>query len=267
MKILFITQDDPFYIPHFFREFFDHLKDPDIRVHGVVIQAPLGKKSLRGLVKQMLAFYGPVDFTRVGVKYVAWKLLDRLAVRAFRGRFPGTFSLEHFLLRRGIPLVHSANVNSPEFVGLVKSEGIDLVVSVAASAKFREELLRAPRLGCINVHNSKLPANRGMLPNFWSLYRSDTHPVSGMTVHRMNETLDDGAIVLQEDLPLDPAESLDRLIVRTKKLNAHLILRALDLFKRGIAPSLPNDASKATYNTFPTREDVRRFREKGLKLL
>lgn len=267
MKILFITQDDPFYIPHFFREFFDHLDDPEIVVHGVVIQAPLGKKSLRGLVKQMLGFYGPVDFARVGAKYVAWKALNKLAVRGFGGRFPGAFSLEHLLLARGIPIVHAANVNAPEFVGRVRSEGIDLVVSVAASAKFRAELLRAPPLGCINVHNSRLPVNRGMLPNFWSLYHSDTQPVSGMTVHRMNETLDDGAIVLQEDLHLDPRESLDRLIVRTKKLNAHLILRALALFKRGEAPSLPNDASKATYNTFPTREDVRRFREKGLKLL
>jgi methionyl-tRNA formyltransferase len=88
-----------------------------------------------------------------------------------------------------------------------------------------------------------------------------------MTVHAMNDCLDDGPIVLQEELPLDPAESLDRLIARTKRLNARLVLKAIALYRHGTPPLSPNDRAHATYNAFPTRADVRRFRAKGLKLL
>ena len=106
-----------------------------------------------------------------------------------------------------------------------------------------------------------------MLPNFWSLYHCDKEPMSAMTVHRMETALDDGPIVLQREFSLDPKETLDQLIVRTKKMNAHVILEALLLFKDGEPSVLPNDASQATYNTFPSKEDVRRFKAKGLRLI
>ena len=267
MNVLFITQDDPFYIPHFFREFFAHCRDPEIKVHGIVIQAPLGKNSMGALMKQMLTFYGWADFLRVGFKFAFYKVMNAIATRGFRGRFPGNFSLEHFLMKNGIRIMHCRDANVASFIDTLKLLKLDLIVSVAASQKFRRELLSTPRYGCINVHNSMLPRNRGMLPNFWSLYRFDSDPVSGMTVHKMNETLDGGAIVLQEEFRLDPAESLEDLIVRTKKLNAHLILKALSLYKNGEPALLPNDGTQATYNSFPTREDVKRFRAKGLRIL
>ena len=49
LNILFITQDDPFYIPCFFKEFVEIFHDREITIHGIVIQAPLGKKSLGAL--------------------------------------------------------------------------------------------------------------------------------------------------------------------------------------------------------------------------
>src|SRR5437667_2147574 len=214
MNVLFITQDDPFYIPHFFREFFAHCRDPEIKVDGIVIQAPLGKKSMGALMKQMLAFYGWADFLRVGFKFAFYKVMNVIATRGFRGRFPGNFSLEHFLLKNGIRIVHCPDVNVTSFIDTLKPLQLDLIVSVAASQKFRRELLSAPRYGCINVHNSRLPRNRGMLPSFWSLYRFDSDPVSGMSVHKNNETLVDGAIVLQEEFCVDFAYSYCDLFYR-----------------------------------------------------
>ena len=267
LNVLLVTQDDPFYVPRFFEEFLALQPDEGVKIHGVVIQAPLGKKSFRALSQQMFDFYGPVDFLRLGCKFACFKVLNLLAVKLFRGQFPGVFSLEHLLLKRRWNTIHLRNVNSPEFLALLEKLQIDLLVSVAASQKFKPEVITKPRYGCINIHNSKLPKNRGMLPNFWSLYHCDTEPISAMTVHKMNEALDDGLIVLQEPIELNPKESLDDLIIRTKRRNAHLIARAISLFKNGEPPYLPNDAAQATYNTFPTKEDVAKFKAKGLRLL
>lgn len=267
LNIIIITQDDPFYVPHFFTEFARIFHDDDIVLHGVMIQAPLGKNTLGALARQMYSFYGPRDFLRLGMRYGFAKVMNILAVKVFRGRFPGQFSLEHVLLREKLPLLEVSNANSKAFRQLLAERDINLVVSVAASQKIKRATLEKPRYGIINVHNAKLPKNRGMLPNFWSLYHYDQEPVSASTVHRMNETLDDGEIVLQEDFVLDPEKSLHELIIETKKQNAHLVLRAVQLYKDGPPPTLPNDSADATYNTFPDRNDVRAFKAKGLRLL
>jgi methionyl-tRNA formyltransferase len=267
LNIIIVTQDDPLYVPYFFTEFAHIFHDDQIKLHGIVIQAPLGKKNLGALARQMYSFYGPKDFLRVGTRYAYGKVMNALAVRVFRGRFPGHFSLQHVFLKKKLPVLALDDVNSVAFVELLEELKIDLVVSVAASQKVKRATLETPRYGIINVHNAKLPKNRGMLPNFWSLYHYDREPMSAMTVHRMNEALDDGAIVLQEEFRLDPNRSLHDLIIETKKKNAHLVLKALQLYKEGPPPLRPNDRTQATYNTFPNKEDVKAFRAKGLRLL
>ena len=266
VRILFVTQDDPFYIPLFFDEFIK-IFDDEVYVEGVVIQPPLGKRSLTTLFRQMLDFYGPIDFVKIGLQYTLYKVLNIIAVTVFRGQFPGVFSLKHLLLKHRWNVLNVNDVNDPTFINMVKSRNLDLIMSVAASQIFKSEILSMPKYGCINIHNSRLPKNRGMLPNFYALYNYDREPNSAMTVHRMNKRLDDGEIILQEEFALDPKESLHRLIMRTKRFNAHLALRAIKLFKNGEPQYLPNDSSRATYNTFPTKEDVKKFRAKGLRLV
>lgn len=268
LKVLFVTQDDPFFVPHFFDEFIAISKEePEIRVEGAVIQKPLGKRTLKSLVKQMWDFYGPVDFLRVGSLYVVYKTLNIIAVRLFRGRFFGMFSLRHLLLKKGWNVVSMTDVNSTSFINLVRSLEIDLIVSVAASQIFKPPILTAPPYGCINVHSAKLPKNRGMLPNFWALYHYDTEPTSAITIHKMNEHLDDGEIILQEEFPLDPKESLHQLIVKTKRLAAQHMITVLRQYCKGEPTFLRNDPTEATYHTFPAKEDVARFRAKGLRLI
>ena len=106
-----------------------------------------------------------------------------------------------------------------------------------------------------------------MLPNFWALYDADREPDSAMTVHKMNPKVDDGGIILQEKFSLDQKETLHKLILRTKRLNAHLILRTIQLFEHGEPGVQPNDASSASYHSFPSRADVKKFKAKGLRLV
>jgi methionyl-tRNA formyltransferase len=77
MKVSSITQDDPIYVREFFDEFFT-LDLADISVHGIVLAPPTGKKRITDLIAQMWNFYGPVDFVRMGVRFVAIKLVARL---------------------------------------------------------------------------------------------------------------------------------------------------------------------------------------------
>lgn len=82
----------------------------------------------------------------------------------------------------------------------------------------------------------------------------------------MNETLDDGEILLQKYFDLNPKESLDSLIRRTKKLSVVAFLEAMEILGKVKINFTVNDSKFATYNTFPTKEDVKRFKEKGFRL-
>ena len=268
INVIFITQDEPFFLPLFFNEFKRVNTDNRINILGAVILAPLGESSLLSLAKRMYSFYGLFNFMRVGVRFAVYKALNLFAVHIFKGNFPGTFSVMHSLLKNGYKVFSFEDVNAEEFIDFVKEKEVDLLVSVGGSQKFKSQILNTPKLACINIHNAKLPKNRGMLPTFWAMVQYDEDPSTAMTVFKMDENLDSGDIILQEEVPLNPKEeSLEELIIKMKKKNAPLILKAIRMFKDGTPPMLPNDNSKATYFSFPKREDVKKFKSKGYKLL
>ena len=266
LKTILVTQDDPFYVLIFFKELLKNDLIQKFDLKGVVIQPPLGKKSKKKLIKQMLDFYGYWNFMVIGFKYIFFKILNVLSVEIFKGNFPGTFSVEHLMLKNNIKIFELRNINSEDSISFLKSLDLDVIFSIAASQIFKEDVLKLPKLGCFNLHTAKLPKNRGMMPNFWSLYNYDTNQTSAITIHRMNQELDDGEILLQSEFELDPKETLDSLITRTKKMSVNTFLAAIDLLNNGNVTYTPNDSKFATYNTFPKKEDVKKFKAKGLKL-
>jgi methionyl-tRNA formyltransferase len=202
----------------------------------------------------------------LGVKFTIYKLLNFIAVNIFNGKFPGIFSVEHILRKNDLKIISIKDINSKESLDFLERMDIDIVFSIAASQILKKGVLKLPKIGCFNIHTSKLPQNRGMMPNFWSLYNYDKSPISAITIHKMNEALDDGDILLQEEFYLDPKESLDSLIKRTKMMSVKIFLKAVDLLNNKGQNLIKNDSTKATYNSFPTKLDVIRFKEKGLKI-
>ena len=266
LKILLVTQDDPFYVSIFFRELFKNNISNQFKLVGVIIQPPLGKKSKQKLIKQMIDFYGYWNFFILGIKYIIYKVFNTISVKLFNGNFPGAFSVEHILLKNNIKIIELKNINSKESLHYLNSLSLDIIFSIAASQIFKKDVLNIPKIGCFNIHTSKLPKNRGMMPNFWSLYNFESDSSSAVTIHKMNETLDDGEILLQKLFDLNPKETLDSLIRRTKKLSVIAFLEAIKILDSSKINFIFNNSKFATYNTFPTYEDVKRFKAKGYRL-
>lgn len=259
--LLFITQEDPFYVRLFFEAFFKNYAPLD-DIKGVVIAPTMGKKSAKKLVRQMYDFYGPVDFTRMGVRYVWHKAFDRVSHVVPLRRF---HSISQACRHYHVPVSTCTSVNAESFLDELRRLDLDLIISVAAPQIFKEALIKIPRHGCINIHNGKLPRYRGMLPNFWQIYNGERSV--GTTIHRINPGIDDGEILLQRETPLLPGESLDSIIRRTKTLGGRFMVDAINGIKNGSLTPLPNPADESTYFTFPSRHDVLEFRRRGCRLL
>jgi methionyl-tRNA formyltransferase len=136
---------------------------------------------------------------------------------------------------------------------------------VAAPEIFRKEILRTPRLGCINIHSGRLPVYRGMMPTFWQMLRGE--PAITVTVHEMAEKLDAGSILGTVTIPIEARDSLDRVITITKQEGARLVIDVLEKLRRGQASGVPVNMSEASYFSFPKREHVREFQKRGHRLL
>ena len=260
-RILFITQDDPFYVRLFFEEFFktyEHLDD----ITGVVIAQPMGKRSLYRLAQQMYNFYGPIDFLKMALKYTAYKLL--VITLGFL-RTNGRYGLTQLFNCYGIKVMHDSAINSKRFLDKLKGMNLDLIVSVAAPVIFKSDLIGVPKHGCINIHNAPLPKYRGMLPNFWQMYHDEK--TIGITIHEINPKIDEGRIILQKKVDIARTDTLDSLIKRTKMIGAHFMIEAIDMIKSGNVKYIENPATEGSYFSFPTREDVKEFKRRGKRIM
>ena len=261
MKLIFITQDAPFYMRCFFEEFF-RIYPFAKEIEAVVIQRPMGKKSLARLIRQMVGFYGWQDFGRMGLRYVGAKNLNLAGKLFSRTQW---LNLSGLCRVNGIPVLYKNDLHHPDFLAEIRERGIDLIISVAAPTIFRQELIDLPPHGCINIHHAPLPRYKGMMPNFWQLYHGEK--TVGITIHKINRRIDEGEILLQREVAVIPAESLDALIKRTKRLGAHCMAEAIEMIRSGAVQPIENRTDQASYFSFPTRRDVRKFRRMGYRLL
>ncbi len=103
---------------------------------------------------------------------------------------------------------HYPDLHAPECLGHLRALGPDLGL-VFACYRLRRELFTIPSLGTLNLHLGKAPEFRGSSPGFYELMAGVSEV--GVTVHRVDDGLDSGPILLQRTFPLDPAPRGDPL--------------------------------------------------------
>lgn len=64
---------------------------------------------------------------------------------------------------------------------------------VYGSPILKPNLFNIPKLGTLGIHHGKLPEYRGNKTTFWAMYNGE--PTAGVTIQKINEGLDTGAIV------------------------------------------------------------------------
>lgn len=156
---------------------------------------------------------------------------------------------------RGLRVLDPESARDPAFVGALRALAPDAIVLVAYGQFLNREVLDTPSRGCLNLHPSLLPRYRGAAPIAWAVARGET--VTGVTVMFMNDRMDAGDIVLQEESVVDPEDTAITLGARLARQGAGLLVRALDLVRRDAAPRRPQDEARVTWAPRLTKEDGR----------
>ena len=155
--------------------------------------------------------------------------------------------------RHGLIVLQPEKVRAPAFLEIFSGLAPDMVVLVAFGQILPKEMIDGPPLGCVNVHPSLLPRYRGAAPMNWALIRGEEK--TGITIMRMDEGVDSGDILLQEETPIEPGETYDHLHDRLAVLGAQCLLRTIEGLAAGTVRPVPQDHSLATFAPRLKKED------------
>lgn len=149
-----------------------------------------------------------------------------------------------FVNGAGIPCLTPEKVNTPESLAQIAAWLPDVIVVVAYGQFLSRRLLDIPTLGCINIHLSLLPRYRGASPIHAALLAGDA--VTGVTAMLMDEGMDTGPILMTEETPIYPHDTLETLHDRLTDLGAGLLVRVLPQWAFFKIRATPQDPALAT---------------------
>ena len=126
---------------------------------------------------------------------------------------------------------------------------LDGAVVAAYGLILPQQMLDAPRRGCLNIHASLLPRWRGAAPIQAAILAGDTQ--TGVTIMQMQAGLDTGPMLLAESVPITPTTTASDLHDTLAAMGARLVLRVLD---ESPAP-VPQPETGVTHVTKLSRAD------------
>lgn len=162
-------------------------------------------------------------------------------------------SITNIAWKRKIPVWEVTSMSAPESINLFSQYQPDVLCVACFSLYIPRAMLNFPRLGCLNVHPSLLPANRGPDPLFWTFH--DGHHETGVTIHKMDEGLDTGPIVAQEKINVPDGITYAQLEAECAALGGKLLAQSLWQLYHGTAALTPQDESKSSYLPMPADKD------------
>jgi methionyl-tRNA formyltransferase len=189
----------------------------------IIGQGPFGEKVLEALIQKgegIVGVFSPSDKRGEAIKELAE--------------------------RSGIPSFRPNVMKDPKIYDLYGKINPDLVILAFVTDIIPEKLLSIPSIGTICYHPSLLPRHRGASGINWAIIHGDIK--TGLTIFWVDKGIDTGPILLQKEVEIGPDDTTGSLYFNTLfPMGVEAIVEAVDLIKKGEAPRIPQDDSKATY--------------------
>jgi methionyl-tRNA formyltransferase len=141
----------------------------------------------------------------------------------------------------GLPLLQPPKIRNDEFLGAIRAARADVGIVVAYGKILPAALLEIPKHGFLNVHGSILPRWRGAAPIQRAIEAGDT--ITGVTIMRVDEQLDHGAMLRIETTAIGADERAPALAARLAVIGGDALATVLREMPEGVE----QDHDQATY--------------------
>ena len=164
-------------------------------------------------------------------------------------------TLQDFARQAGIPFfTFEKNGLSAQLLAWVSQSQADVVFMMTFPWRIPVDVLSAFPNKLYNFHYGLLPEMRGADPVFESIRQQKKE--SGISVHRVDEGIDTGAVVFRHAVPLQPDVTHGILCTQLSYLGAQIVPVLLQLLQNGQEPIVSADNSNAQYFRKPGLGEV-----------
>lgn len=191
----------------------------------------------------------------VGADLVPRGVLTQPDRPAGRGRKIKASPVKRYAEDHGIPVWQPATLKDSGIVSTLGGLQPDAIVVAAYGLILPEQVLRLPRVACINVHASLLPRWRGAAPVQAAILAGDRE--TGISLMRMDRGLDSGPVYTREAIAIGGFETAGELEDRLAALGGQLLVRHLPAILEGRMQPLPQDESDVTHAPKIKKMDAR----------
>lgn len=162
-----------------------------------------------------------------------------------RGRKITYSPVKRVAVDSGIEVLQPEKASDRLFCEMIRSRDPDLLIVVAFGQILKRELLEIPRWGAMNIHASLLPRYRGAAPIQAAILNNEDK--TGLTAMKMDEGMDTGPILLQEEISILPDETAGQLHDRLARLSGDFLPRALNGLAENALEERVQEEKEATY--------------------
>lgn len=163
---------------------------------------------------------------------------------AGRGRKMHQSAVKKFALENDLNVLQPTNLKRKSFVAELKALNANLQI-VVAFRMLPKVVWQMPEYGTFNLHASLLPNYRGAAPINWAIINGETK--TGVTTFFIDEKIDTGAMIFQEELPIDPTENAGSLHDKLMTIGSGLVVKTVQHIEK----------DEVTTTIQPILEDVR----------
>jgi len=132
----------------------------------------------------------------------------------------------------GIPHCHISSEREDDIVKMFEAWRVELIVLAGWMRIISPTLIEAFPNRIINLHPSLLPKYKGLHAIERALNSGDTE--TGVSVHYVNEELDGGEIILQQEVPILPDDSVESLTKAIQRKEYALLPLAIEHVKNSL---------------------------------
>lgn len=141
-----------------------------------------------------------------------------------RGKKFRSTAVKAYAQEQGLRILQPPNLKSKKFLKELKSLNADLQI-VVAFRMLPALVFEMPPKGTINLHASLLPDYRGAAPINWAII--DGQSKTGLTTFYIEQEIDTGKILLQEELTIEPEDDVGTLHDKMMIQGADLVVRTV----------------------------------------
>lgn len=128
---------------------------------------------------------------------------------------------------------------------ILKSNSFDYLFSIVYLNKISDSILLLPKKFSVNYHDSLLPRYGGIHATSWAIMNKEiTH---GITWHKMSSNIDQGDILKQKQLDIDPKETAASLNFKCYNAAIHTFIELVDELSSNTYIAIKQDINNKSY--------------------